>query len=323
VTGVEMIPFAKPGASVPHHEMGAQAARAALDDAGLAWEDVEQACAGYAYGASTCGQKALYGVGMTGIPVVNVNNNCATGSTALFLARQAAQDVLDAPAIWPGLRAGVHIAAQALTTDRPGTFDSNDMMRLVGYDMGRGAAQKVYAQAGVGPDGLDVVELHDCFAHNTYGARSSRIRPAACCRRATRSARRASRDASNRRTSCAAAWARARWMGGARRCSTTRAWAAPASSRCIRCEEAPRHPHNAARGTCVDVDGVTQPALAPRFSRTPGQAGTVAAPGRDAAAILADRGWTEDAIATLRRDNIVQAGLRWRHGHFAPQGTRT
>ncbi len=70
-------------------------------------------------------------------------------------------------------------------------------------------------------------------------------------------------------------------------------------------DEAPRHPHNAARATFVDVDGVTQPAPAPRFSRTPGQAGPVAAPGRDGAAILADWGWTEDAIATLRRDNIV------------------
>jgi len=70
-------------------------------------------------------------------------------------------------------------------------------------------------------------------------------------------------------------------------------------------DEAPRHPHNAARKTFVDVDGVLQPAPAPRFSRTPGQAGTVAAPGQDAAAILADWGWTDDAIATLRRDNIV------------------
>lgn len=70
-------------------------------------------------------------------------------------------------------------------------------------------------------------------------------------------------------------------------------------------DEAPRHPHNAARATFVDVDGVTQPAPAPRFSRTPGQAGTVAAPGQDGPAILADWGWTGDAIATLRRDNIV------------------
>jgi acetyl-CoA acetyltransferase len=300
VTGVGMIPFAKPGASAPYHEMGALAARAALQDAGIAYDDVEQAYVGYVYGDSTCGQKALYGVGMTGIPIVNVNNNCSTGSTALYLARQAVQsgaadcvlvlgfeqmspgalasvftdrpapfddfdavtdrvvgradiplalryfggaglahmnkygtplaafarirakasrhavnnplalfrkevteqDVLDAPEIWPGvmtrlmacpptcgaaaavlvseafakkngLRADVHIAAQAMTTDRPSTFDTDDMMRLVGYDMSREAANKVYAQAGVGPEDLDVVELHDCFAHNeliTYEA---------------------------------------------------------------------------------------------------------------------------------------------------------
>jgi alpha-methylacyl-CoA racemase len=70
-------------------------------------------------------------------------------------------------------------------------------------------------------------------------------------------------------------------------------------------DEAPRHPHNAARVAFVDVDGVTQPAPAPRFSRTPGRAGNVAAPGQDGPAILADWGWTGDAIATLRRDNIV------------------
>jgi sterol carrier protein 2 len=84
-----MIPFAKPGASAPYHEMGALAARQALEDAGVAYDDVEQAYAGYVYGDSTSGQKALYQVGMTGIPIVNVNNNCSTGSTALFLARQA------------------------------------------------------------------------------------------------------------------------------------------------------------------------------------------------------------------------------------------
>ncbi|SFD63769.1 lipid-transfer protein [Massilia yuzhufengensis] len=300
ISGVGMIPFAKPGAGSPYHEMGAQAARRALDDAGLSYDLVEQAYAGYVYGDSTSGQKALYAVGMTGIPIVNVNNNCSTGSTALFLGRQAiasgaaecvlvlgfeqmspgalgsvftdrptpfhdfdavtdrlvgmpgiplalryfggaglahmdkygtplaafarirakasrhavnnplalfrkevsTQDVLDAPEIWPGvmtrlmacpptcgaaaallvseefakrhgLRRDVHIAAQAMTTDRRGTFDSGDMMRLVGYDMSRAAAQKVYEQSGLGPEDLDVVELHDCFAHNeliTYEA---------------------------------------------------------------------------------------------------------------------------------------------------------
>ena len=300
VTGVGMIPFAKPGASAPYDQMGALAARQALDDAGISYGQVEQAYAGYVYGDSTSGQKALYQDGMTGIPVVNVNNNCSTGSTALFLARQAVasgaaecvlvlgfeqmspgalgavftdrpspfdpfdavtdelvgmpeiplalryfggaglshmrkygtaldafarirakasrhaannplallrkvvtpQEVLDAPAIWPGvmtrlmacpptcgaaaavlvseafalrhgLKSNVMIAGQAMTTDRPSTFDSGDMMRVVGYEMSREAAQKVYAQTGIGPEDLDVVELHDCFAHNeliTYEA---------------------------------------------------------------------------------------------------------------------------------------------------------
>ena len=88
VAGVGMIPFAKPGASAPYHEMGTEAVKLALADAGLGYEKVEQAYAGYVYGDSTCGQRALYHVGMTGIPIVNVNNNCSTGSTALFMARQ-------------------------------------------------------------------------------------------------------------------------------------------------------------------------------------------------------------------------------------------
>ena len=299
VAGVGMIPFVKPGASDTYDKMGAEATRFALADAGLDYGLVQQAFAGYVYGDSTSGQKALYQVGMSGIPVVNVNNNCATGSTALFLARQAIaagadcvlalgfeqmapgalgsvfkdrpspfdafdavtdelvgmpdvplalryfggaglahmqrygtgldsfakirakasrhaannplalfrkvvteQEVLDAPALWPGvmtrlmacpptcgaaaavlvsdgfakhhgLRTDVFIAAQGMTTDRASTFESKDMMRLVGYDMTRDAANQVYAQAGIGPQDLDVVELHDCFAHNeliTYEA---------------------------------------------------------------------------------------------------------------------------------------------------------
>src|SRR5690606_11179687 len=83
------IPFAKPGASGPYHVMGAEAARLALDDAGIAYDDIEQAYAGYVHGYSTSGQRALYPLGMTGIPVINVNNNCSSGSTALYLARQA------------------------------------------------------------------------------------------------------------------------------------------------------------------------------------------------------------------------------------------
>lgn len=300
VAGVGMIPFAKPGASAPYHEMGTEAARLALADAGLDYETVQQAYVGYVYGDSTCGQRALYHVGMTGIPIVNVNNNCSTGSTALFMARQmiasgaldcvlavgfeqmkpgalgsvytdrpsafeefdaAADQLIDAPGIplalryfggaglshmkkygtpldafakvrakasrhaknnplalfrkeitaddvmndqviWPGVmtrlmacpptcggaaavlvserfadRHGigkqVRIAAQAMTTDTPSTFKAGDMMQLVGYDMAKEAASQVYESAGIGPRDLDVVELHDCFAHNeliTYEA---------------------------------------------------------------------------------------------------------------------------------------------------------
>lgn len=293
VAGVGMIPFAKPGASESYDAMGARAAQLALEDAGLIYHDLQQAYAGYVYGDSTCGQKALYRVGMTGIPVVNVNNNCSTGSTALWLARQAieagaadcvialgfeqmrpgalgsifedrpspfdefdaatdalvgnaqiplalryfggaglehmkrhgtrledfaairakasrhaarnplalfrneltADEVMASPEIWPGVmhrlmacpptcgaaaavlvseafaaRRGldrkVRIMAQAMTTDTSSTFESADMMRVVGYDMTVAAARQVYEDAGIGPEDLDVVELHDCFAQN-------------------------------------------------------------------------------------------------------------------------------------------------------------
>ncbi|MGI9483695.1 MAG: lipid-transfer protein [Hyphomicrobiales bacterium] len=293
VAGVGMTKFAKPGDSDPYTEMGAQAIIAALDDAGLGYNLIQQAYAGYVYGDSTCGQNVLYKVGMSGVPVVNVNNNCSTGSTALFLARQTVEsgiadcvlavgfeqmrpgaiadvwtdrpspfqafdekceelvghaeiplalryfggagkshfekygtsmtdlarirakasrhaaknplalfrneltpeDVLEAPVIWPGvmtrlmacpptcggaaavlvsekfankhgLRTDVKISGQAMTTDTASTFDANDMMQLVGYGMTGAAAEKVYEQSGIGAEDVDVIELHDCFAHN-------------------------------------------------------------------------------------------------------------------------------------------------------------
>ena len=300
VAGVGMVAFSKPGASDPYDVMGAAAAAAALSDAGVAYVDVQQACVGYVYGDSTAGQKALYRVGMTGIPVFNVNNNCSTGSTALFLARQAVEsgvvdcalalgfeqmmpgalgthfndrptpfddfnretdalvgapdvplairyfggagqshmrkfgtkletfaqirakasrhavnnplalfrsevtvaEVMASPMLMPGvmtrlmacpptcgaaaavlvsetfanrhhLDTTVSIEAQAMTTDTPVTFTAHDMMQLVGYDMTKTAARQVYEAAGVGPEDIDVIELHDCFAQNeliTYEA---------------------------------------------------------------------------------------------------------------------------------------------------------
>jgi acetyl-CoA acetyltransferase len=65
-----------------------------------------------------------------------------------------------------GMRSDVRIVAQAMTTDTPSTFDTHDMMRLVGYDMTKQAARAVYEASSVGPDDVDVVELHDCFAQN-------------------------------------------------------------------------------------------------------------------------------------------------------------
>ena len=89
VLGVGMVKFQKPGASDGYEVMANGAIRDALKDAGVDFKDVEQAYAGYVFGDSTCGQRAVYSVGTTGIPVINVNNNCSTGSTALYLARQA------------------------------------------------------------------------------------------------------------------------------------------------------------------------------------------------------------------------------------------
>jgi len=90
VIGVGMTKFDKPGTREGDYpDWALEAGRKALADAGVAYEDVEQAYVGYCYGESTSGERAVYGLGLTGIPIVNVNNNCSTGSTALYLARQA------------------------------------------------------------------------------------------------------------------------------------------------------------------------------------------------------------------------------------------
>ena len=119
VVGVGMIPFMKPGTSDAYPEMGANAARMALEDAGLDFTKVQQAYVGYVFGDSTCGQAALYRVGMTGIPMINVNNNCSTGSTALFLARQAVESGAVDCALALGFEQMNRGALGAVVTDRP------------------------------------------------------------------------------------------------------------------------------------------------------------------------------------------------------------
>jgi len=91
VIGVGMTKFQKPGQSDEYNVMAAKAARVALEDAKVDYKEVQAAYAGYVYGDSTCGQRSVYELGLTGIPVFNVNNNCSTGSSALMLAKQAVE----------------------------------------------------------------------------------------------------------------------------------------------------------------------------------------------------------------------------------------
>ncbi|CAG7594478.1 lipid-transfer protein [Rhodococcus opacus] len=300
VVGVGMTKFEKPGAREwDYPDMAREADGRALEDAGIEYRLVEQAYVGYVYGESTSGQRAVYELGLTGIPIVNVNNNCSTGSTALFLATQAVRsgqvdcalalgfekmqagslgstyddreqpmmrhllalaelqefamppapymfgaagkehmerfgttaeqfaeigvknhrhsqnnpyaqfqveytldEILGSKPIYGPLTklqcsptsdgsgavvvaseefvdkhdlAGqaVEIVGQSMVTDLPSTFEDRSAISLVGADMTRTAAARVYEQAGIGPDDIDVIELHDCFSTNellTYEA---------------------------------------------------------------------------------------------------------------------------------------------------------
>jgi len=89
IIGVGVTEFLKPRGKVSYTELGLQASVKALIDCNLTYDSIEQAYCGYIYGDSTCGQRVLYQLGMTQIPIINVNNNCATGSTALWMGRNA------------------------------------------------------------------------------------------------------------------------------------------------------------------------------------------------------------------------------------------
>jgi len=135
VVGVGMIPFTKPGANRPYNEMAAIAVFAALADAGLEYSAIQQAYVGYVYGDSTAGQRALYDVQMTGIPIINVNNNCSTGSTALFLANQSVSSGQVDCALALGFEQMNPGALGAIFNDRPSPFGRFDEAtdKLVGH----------------------------------------------------------------------------------------------------------------------------------------------------------------------------------------------
>ncbi len=134
VAGVGMVPFVKPGASETYDVMGAKATKMALNDCGLNYNMVKQAYVGYVFGDSTSGQRALYHLGMSGIPIINVNNNCSTGSTALYLARQAIETGVTDCVLALGFEQMRPGALGDIYTDRPSPFGEFDKscQKLVG-----------------------------------------------------------------------------------------------------------------------------------------------------------------------------------------------
>ena len=111
---------------------------------------VQQAYVGYVYGDSTAGQAAIYGVGLTGIPVFNVNNNCSTGSSALFLARQAVESGVVECALALGFEQMQPGALKGACDDRPSPMArfADAMTALQGYDPTAPRAAQFFGGAG-------------------------------------------------------------------------------------------------------------------------------------------------------------------------------
>ncbi|WP_440713305.1 lipid-transfer protein [Gordonia sp. FQ] len=156
VAGVGMIPFATPRTARPYDVMAPEAIRAALTDAGIALTEVQQAYAGYVYGDSTSGQRALYEVGTTGIPVVNVNNNCSTGSSALWLARQAVASGAADCVLAFGFEQMERGALTMKWPDRPSPF--TDFMEIA--ERRNGASEAPFAAQLFGGAGAEYAERY-------------------------------------------------------------------------------------------------------------------------------------------------------------------
>ncbi len=114
-------------------DMARESGTKALQDAGISYDLIEQAFVGYVYGESTSGQRAVYELGLTGIPVVNVNNNCSTGSTALYLAAQSIKGGLAQCALALGFEKmqpgslGVHLRRPSAPDGRAHGGDGGDL----------------------------------------------------------------------------------------------------------------------------------------------------------------------------------------------------
>ncbi len=149
VAGVGMIPFTRPGRNAPYDEMGSAAIRLALEDGGIGFDQVEQAYAGYVFGESCSGQRVIYKAGMAGIPIVNVNNNCSTGSSVLFLARQAVESGAAECALAVGFEQMRPGAIAPIFTDRVSPFEDFDKACAELVDVDLPLALRYFGGAGL------------------------------------------------------------------------------------------------------------------------------------------------------------------------------
>uniref|UniRef100_A0A671V108 Sterol carrier protein 2 n=1 Tax=Sparus aurata TaxID=8175 RepID=A0A671V108_SPAAU len=122
----------------------------ALADAGIPYSSIEQACVGYVYGDSTCGQRAIYhSLGLTGIPIINVNNNCSTGSTALFMARQMVRGGLADCVLALGFEKMERGSLSAKYMDRTNPMDKHMEVMINRYGIAAApAAPQMFGNAG-------------------------------------------------------------------------------------------------------------------------------------------------------------------------------
>ncbi|KAJ8011523.1 hypothetical protein DPEC_G00059100 [Dallia pectoralis] len=151
VIGVGMTKFEKPGKEdFDYPDMAKIAGERALADAGVPYSAIEQACVGYVYGDSTCGQRAIYhSLGLSGIPIMNVNNNCSTGSTALFMARQLVQGGLADCVLALGFEKMERGSLSSKYMDRTNPMDKHMEVMFNKYGMAAApAAPQMFGNAG-------------------------------------------------------------------------------------------------------------------------------------------------------------------------------
>ncbi|OBZ83692.1 Non-specific lipid-transfer protein [Choanephora cucurbitarum] len=151
VIGVGMSKFIKPRGEVDYPEFGLEAAVKALNDAGVSYDAVEYAAVGYVYNDSTAGQRVLYQLGMTQIPIINVNNNCSTGSTALYQARNAVASGSAECAMALGFERMARGSLSSVFSDRTNPMDHvlGRMVQERGFDKKAPVAAQIFGNAGI------------------------------------------------------------------------------------------------------------------------------------------------------------------------------